>query len=179
VAEALGTRDELLWEVRHLLLAAQNRMKQVYDQHHSERVFSEGEWVYLRLEGYRQHSVQKHHHPKLAPKFYGPYRIVKKISLVAYWLALPPKAKIYDVFHVSVLKKWVSNGVPIQDLPLIPEDSRLTPQAILEHRIHQGNAEVLVHWKDLSPADATWESLSDLQLRFSDFALTDKGHFKG
>jgi hypothetical protein len=116
-----------------------------------ERSFSEGEWVYLKLQGYRQHSVQKRQHQKLAPKFYGPYRIIKQISLVAYRLALPPKAKIHDVFHVSVLKKWV--GV--------------------------GNTEVLVHWKELSPADATWEPLLDLQLHFPNFALEDKGHSKG
>jgi len=36
-----------------------------------------------------------------------------------------------------------------------------------------------VHWKDLSPADATWESLSDFKLRFPLFPLEDKGHSKG
>jgi hypothetical protein len=145
-----------------------------------ERSFSEGEWVYLKLQGYRQHSVQKRQHQKLAPKFYGPYRIIKQISLVAYRLALPPKAKIHDIFHVSVLKKWVGVGIPVQDdLPLLSQDSKLTPQAILDQRIQQGNTEVLVHWKELSPADATWEPLLDLQLHFPNFALEDKGHSKG
>jgi len=83
------------------------------------------------------------------------------------------------VFHVSVLKKWVGDGVPVQDhLPLITDDSRLIPQAILERRLHQGNTEMLVHWKELSPVDAKWESLSNFKLRFSTFALEDKGHFK-
>jgi len=180
VEDTLKARDEVLKEVRQHLLAAQNRMKQVYDKDHTERSFSEGEWVYLRLQGYRQHSVQKRQHQKLAPKFYGPYRIIKKIGPVAYQLALPPKAKIHNVFHVSVLKKWVGVGVPVQDdLPLLSQDSRLTPQAILDQRVQQGSTEVLVHWKELSPADATWEPLVDFQLRFPTFALEDKGHSKG
>jgi len=179
VEETLKTRDVILKEVRQQLLEAQNRMKQVYDKDHKEREFSEVEWVYLKLQGYRQNSVQRRQHPKLAPKFYGPYRIVKQISPVAYRLALPPKAKIHDVFHVSVLKKWVGVGVPIQDdLPPISEDRQLTPQAILDQRLQQGNPEILVYWKELSPADATWELLSDFKLRFPTFTLGDKGHFK-
>lgn len=154
-------------------------MKQVDDKDHRELEFSEGEWVYLKLHGYQQTSVQKRQHPKLAPKFYGPYIIVKRISPIAYRLALPPKAKIHDVFHVSVLKKWVGVGVPIQDdLPLMSEDSQLTPQAILDQRLQHGNPEILVHWKELSPVDATWELLSDFKLRFPTFTLEDKVHFK-
>jgi hypothetical protein len=179
VEETLKTRDVILKEVRQQLLEAQNRMKQVYDKDHKEQEFSEGEWVYLKLHGYRQNSVQRRQHPKLAPKFYGPYRIVKQISPVAYRLALPPKAKIHDVFHVSVLKKWVGVGVPIQDdLPPVVEDRQLTPQAILDQRLQQGNPEILVYWKELSPADATWEPLSDFKLHFPTFTLEDKGHFK-
>jgi len=151
----------------------------VYDKSHVERIFSEGEWVYLRLQGYRQQSVHKRSNKKLSPKFYGPYRVVKRIGQVAYQLALPPQAKIHDVFHVSVLKKWVGDGVPIQDhLPTLHEDSQPLPQAIIGQRHHQGATEVMVHWQGFSPAEATWESLSDFELRFPSFALADKGNFK-
>jgi hypothetical protein len=77
------------------------------------------------------------------------------------------------------LKKWVGNGVPIQDhLPTLHEDSRLFPQAIIDQRCHQGTTEVMVHWQGLSPAEATWEPLSEFELRFPSFALADKGNFK-
>lgn len=80
--------------------------------------------VYLWLQGYRQQSVHKRGNLKLSPKFYGPYRVVKRIGPVAYQLALPPQAKIHDVFRVSVLKKWVGDGVSVQDhLPTLHEDS--------------------------------------------------------
>lgn len=95
-------------------------------------------------------------------------------------MALPLKAKIHDVFHVSVLKKWVGVGIPIHyDLHLLSDDGQLTPQAIFDQRLQRGNKEILMHWKDLSLVDATWESLSDFKLRFPTFPLEDKGHFKG
>ncbi|KAK0578199.1 hypothetical protein LWI29_006640 [Acer saccharum] len=37
-----------------------------------------------------------------------------------------------------------------------------SPQAVLGSRIYRGNKEVLVHWKGLSPAEASWESREDL-----------------
>jgi hypothetical protein len=179
VEEALLSHDQVLLEVRRQLLGAQNRMKQVYDKSHVKSIFSEGDWVYLRLQGYMQQSVHKRGNLKLSPKFYGPYRVVKRIGLVAYQLALPPQAKIHDVFHVSVLKKWVGNGVLIQDhLPTLHEDNRLFPQAIIDQRCHQGTTEVLVDWQGLSPAEAMWEPLSDFELRFPSFVLADKGNFK-
>jgi len=46
---------------------------------------------------------------KLAPQFCGPFRIIKRISPVAYRIALPSKVKVHDVFHVSLLKKLVKD----------------------------------------------------------------------
>jgi hypothetical protein len=62
---------------------AQNRMKQHVDQRCSERVFQEGNQVFLRLQPYKKSSLKSQGHHKLAPKFYGPYQIIKHIGLVA------------------------------------------------------------------------------------------------
>jgi len=40
---------------------------------------------------------------KLAPKRYGPFKIIKEISPVAYRLMLPLSWKIHDTFHASLL----------------------------------------------------------------------------
>ena len=40
----------------------------------------------------------------------GPYEIVERIGEVAYRLRLPPElARIHDVFHVSLLRKYIAD----------------------------------------------------------------------
>ena len=47
---------------------------------------------------------------KLARRYIGPYEILSKVRDVAYGLALPPELiGVHNVFHVSMLKKYVSN----------------------------------------------------------------------
>jgi len=43
---------------------------------------------------------------KLAPKRYGPFKIIKEISPVAYQLALPLTWKIHNTFHASLLSPY-------------------------------------------------------------------------
>jgi len=43
---------------------------------------------------------------KEAPRYIGPYKVIERIGLIAYRLALPPHLnKIHEIFHVSLLKK--------------------------------------------------------------------------
>ena len=47
---------------------------------------------------------------KLSPHYMGPYEIVERIGEVAYWLRLPLElARIHDVFHVSMLRKYIAD----------------------------------------------------------------------
>ena len=52
-------------------------MKQQEDQHRSERSFEEGDWVFLRLQPYKQMLLKKlNNDNKLAPKYYGSYKVL-------------------------------------------------------------------------------------------------------
>ena len=44
---------------------------------------------------------------KLAPRYVGPFEILARIRPIAYQLALPPYISIHDVFHISLLKKYI------------------------------------------------------------------------
>ena len=47
---------------------------------------------------------------KLSPCYMGPYEIVERIGEVAYRLRLPPElARLHDVFHVSMLRKYITD----------------------------------------------------------------------
>ena len=72
--------DAVLRILRENLHMAGNRMKQHADQHHSERTFEASDMVFLHLQPYKQSSLKLKGHHKLAPKFYGPYRILQNIG---------------------------------------------------------------------------------------------------
>ena len=45
---------------------------------------------------------------KLSPRFIGPYEVIEEVGLLAYRLALPPELeKIHNVFHVSMLRRYM------------------------------------------------------------------------
>jgi hypothetical protein len=55
-------------------------MKKQADQGHFECQFAKGDQVFLRLQPYKKNSLKDDHCPKLAPKFYGPYIILKHVG---------------------------------------------------------------------------------------------------
>jgi len=80
-------------------------MKVSYDKKHREVEFEVGEWAWLRLHQRQAAGITSGGYLKLAPRYYGPYKILE-VGNLAYRLLLPPKARIHDVFHVVFLKKF-------------------------------------------------------------------------
>ena len=50
---------------------------------------------------------------KLAPRYRGPFEILSMIGHVAYQLALPLNLRVHNVFHISVLKKYVHDATHV------------------------------------------------------------------
>ena len=156
VEDCLLERDRFIRELRDRLVAAQNRMKLIYDRSHMDREFQVGDWVYLRLQPYRQVTVSKRVSQKLAPKYYGPYLILGRIGKVAYRLQLPEGSRVHPVFHVSLLKLKVgghdSTSGLLPELPLIPKPE---PERVVNHRTKGQREKVLVAWRGEPDEEAT------------------------
>lgn len=115
----LRDRDTLLRLLRDNLQLVQDHMHHYANKKRSEREFHIGDWVFLQLQPYRQSSVNHNNCPKLAPRFYGPYKIVARVGKVAYTLDLPPDSRIHPTFHFSLFKpKLGSTVVAFSVLPL-------------------------------------------------------------
>ena len=154
-------------------------MKVQADQHRTERVFQIGDKVFLKLQPYRESSVVGNRIPKLSPKFYGLFKVVDTIGKVDYKLDLLEEAQIHNIFDVSHLKKAFGYSGQVIHLPLgLNPAQEFQPLAILERKLvkrgNQANVQVLVHWKGLSPGEATWKFVSDIQGRYPSVSLEDK-----
>lgn len=95
------------------LAKAQCKYKHFADKKMSERVFAVGQMVYLRLQPYAQSSVVNRPCPKLALKYFGPYKILDKIGEATYILELPGGSMLHPLFHVSQLKGHVPDHTPV------------------------------------------------------------------
>ncbi|KAG8642651.1 hypothetical protein MANES_12G106122v8 [Manihot esculenta] len=147
VDNALATRDEIL---RIHLSRSVHQMKQLADKKCRDVEFHPGDFVYLKLQPYRQQSVSKRAFQKLASRFYGPFLVEEKIGNLAYRLQLPSGSKIHPVFHVSLLKKHIGDAVPTSsDFPQLTDDGYFV----------------------FEPAE---ECTADLQARFPTLNLEDK-----
>jgi Chromo (CHRromatin Organisation MOdifier) domain len=104
---------------------------------------------------------------KLAPRRFGPFKVVAKISDVAYRLELPPKWKIHNSFHTSLLtpyKEMEKHSLNFLEPPpdIIEGELEWEVEQILDHQQVWNKAQYLIRWKDYSPAHDSWESESDI-----------------
>ncbi|PKI44707.1 hypothetical protein CRG98_034884 [Punica granatum] len=77
VGNVLKERQAMMGILKENLTKAQERMKIFADQRHIERTFEVGDWVFLKLQPYRQTTLSLGRNLKLTTKYYGPYEVVK------------------------------------------------------------------------------------------------------
>lgn len=112
----LTVREETLNLIKKQLEISQARMKRQVDKGRSELVFSMDDWVLVRLKSYRKSTMASRFHNKLCKHYFGPFKIIHKISHVPYKLKLPQGSLIHDMFHVSKLKKF---NRPFPKIPIV------------------------------------------------------------
>lgn len=150
-------------------------MKHQADSHRIDRHFDVGDWVYFKVQPYKQATISNHSFHKLAAKYYGPLQIIKRVGPIAYTLLLPASVKIHPTVHVSLLKKCQEVPSQISHPPTIdwanPHCS--DPEVVLQRRIVKKGSKVVVQlsvkWSGLLADATTWEVATVLKTRFPFF----------
>eukprot|EP00253_Pinus_taeda_P009877 PITA_09877 len=160
----LKEMEEIVKRVRVNLKAAQDRQKNFADRKRRFKEYQVGDHVYIRIQTKRS-TLQWSGCAKLAPRYCGSFQILARIGPVAYQLTLPSHIRVHNVFHVSILKKYVYDPKRViqwQDIQVEPEGEVLVePLNILDRREVQLRKRVITQVKVQSrhygPEEATWE----------------------
>ena len=132
---ALQEMEGIVKQIQKNIKTAQDRQKNYADKKRVHREFKVGEHVYLRIKP-KKSTLYAGRCAKLAPRYCGPFEVLERVGPVAYKLALPPHVKIHDVFHVSLLKRYIHDASHIVDWNVVqvePEGEFLPePLQILE-----------------------------------------------
>jgi hypothetical protein len=97
--------QDILRELKDHLQRAQNQQKVQVDNHKVERTFEVGDLVCLRLQPNRQAFIKRSGAKKFQPRFFGPYRVKRKVGAMAYELDLPPGKQDTQCLSCILLKK--------------------------------------------------------------------------
>ena len=133
--------------------------------------------MFIKLQPYRQVSLATRSSQKLAPRFYGPYKVIAKVGKVAYKLELPQDCRIHPTFHVSLLKLCPDPNVQQRHPPdeWSTEVDVKEPERILQQRVGRRKkriiTEVLVQWKGCLEEEATWVTLHEFQRKYPRFIV--------
>ncbi|KAI3742289.1 hypothetical protein L1987_59969 [Smallanthus sonchifolius] len=128
VGDSQLTGPELVFETSEKSVQIQNRMaatrdrqKSYADKRHKPLEFQVGDMVLLKVSLWKG-VIRFGKRGKLNPHYVGPFKIVKRISPVAYQLDLPEGLSgVHNVFHVSNLKKCLADEtltVPLEELQI-------------------------------------------------------------
>ncbi|KAA0035421.1 pol protein [Cucumis melo var. makuwa] len=152
----------------------QSRQKSYADVRRKDLEFDVGDKVFLKVAPMRG-VLRFERRGKLSPHFVGLFEILERIGLVAYRLALPPSlSAIHDVFHVSMLRKYVSDPSHVVDYKPLEIDENLSyteqPVEVLAREMKMlRNREiplVKVLWRNHRVEEATWEREDDMRARY-------------
>jgi hypothetical protein len=163
--------------IQNNLKAAQARQKSYADIRRRPLQFQVGDFVYLQVSptrGIQRFGIKG----KLAPRYIGPFEVIKICGPVAYRIQLPSQlAAIHNIFHVSQLRKCVKVPTEIIDPQATEIESDLTyiehPIKVLDTKERSTRRETIkmfkIQWDHHTEEEATWKTESYLQRNFPDF----------
>ena len=136
--ELLKEMEQEVVRIRQKLKAAQDRKKSYADKYRVNREFSVGDHVYLRVRE-KKSSLKLGSCAKLSPRYCGSFEVLERIGPIAYILAFSTSTRAHNLFHVSLLKKYVHDPNHVINWDVIqvePEgEFQIEPMRIIERKV--------------------------------------------
>ncbi|TYK19410.1 pol protein [Cucumis melo var. makuwa] len=124
--ELVQTTNAAIQKIRARMLTTQSRKKSYADVRRNDLEFDMGDMVFLKVASMKG-VLRFEKKERLSLRFVGPFEILKQIGPVAYRLALPPSfSAVHDVFHVSMLRKYVPDPTHVVDFKQLQIDENLS-----------------------------------------------------
>ncbi|XP_074266741.1 uncharacterized protein LOC141590023 [Silene latifolia] len=127
--------------IREKISAAQDRQKSDAGLRRSDIEFAVGDKFLLKVSPMRG-VMRFEKRRKLNQKFICPYEILHRAGEVAYHLSLSPALdRVHNVFHVSQLRKYITDPYHVIVVEIIQLDDALTdvetPKEILDRKVRK------------------------------------------
>ena len=95
--------------IQKRLKAASDQQQSYADLKRRDIAYEVGDMVFFKVSPWRK-ILWFGKKGKLNPRFIGSYEVLERLGPVAYLLALPPElAKLHNVFHMSMLRRYRSD----------------------------------------------------------------------
>jgi hypothetical protein len=126
----LREMEEQMIKIKKNLKATQDRKKIYVDKGKTHREFKMGDHVFVKVKSNRS-SLKLGNCSKLATRYCGPFEILERIGPIAYMIAFPTSMSVHNVFHVSLLKKYIPHANHVIDWNVIQVEQEGTFQVHL------------------------------------------------
>jgi hypothetical protein len=151
-------------EVKHNLLAAQERMRRAADRNRREHDIVIGDYVWVEAsyfgKGYKKP-------PKFESKRYGPYKVLGRTSTNTYKLEFPSSYRSHTNVNVKFLTKTPANTritTILHPKTMPTAGNEYVVESIVDHKWMRGGKrwKFRVRWEGYQPCADTWEPLEHL-----------------
>jgi hypothetical protein len=119
--------EEQMLKIKKNLKGAQDMTKSYAGKNRTHKEFKVGDNVFLKVKANRSF-LKLGNFAKLATIFCGPFEILERIGPVAYMLTLPASMNVHNVFHVSLLKKYIPDANHVIDWNVIQVETEVVLQ---------------------------------------------------
>ena len=171
VEQFLLGRENAIAAAKDYLAKAQDYMAAYANRSRQDTTFKIGDQVMVHAGNMRSDFDRGRPSAKLSDVWYGPYRVEKVVSSVAYKVHLPKTLKVHNVFHISKLKKYCERtDSASQEHPSPNDPASITQptdddiEEVLDTRAigrNKSQIQYLIQLQGQLPQEAKWYNKSD------------------